>query len=194
MNEPLTPEREAGLVDAIRQRAGTPDGSYRALAAEFDVSKRVVELTAKRHGLGDAWAAGRPQTENATAQRRANLAAKRAEIEDGLLDDIVELRAKLWDDVTVHGVGTDRDPDGGQQARMITKELPAGPSAWRETMSAIGTASKASTDLARLAAEQAGSGQASGLLDQFERSLADARRARDAARQADTGTVDGMGE
>ncbi|WP_372662970.1 hypothetical protein [Amycolatopsis kentuckyensis] len=63
--------------------------------------------------------------------------------------------------------------------------LDAGPADWRATMGAIGTAAQQTVNLARLDAETAGAGQASGLLEQFEQSLAAARRDREAAAAAE---------
>jgi uncharacterized protein with GYD domain len=175
---PLSPQVREAIAEAIRR---TPTPTQRAIAREFGVSVSTVYRVAADYDLADAWEDRRDQTEAATAARAADLSKRRTELQAGLLDDIAELRDRLFGDVThLHVIKVDM---GSEDVRETV--LPAGPAEWRATMGAITAAAQQTANLARLDAETAGAGQASGLLEQFEQSLAAARRDRDAAAAAE---------
>ncbi|MET9002757.1 hypothetical protein [Amycolatopsis sp. NPDC004169] len=137
----------------------------------------TVYRVATDYDLADAWEDRREQTEAATAAWAADLAKRRIELQSGLIDDIAELRRRLFGEVVhLHVVKVDMVAEEVKQT-----VLDAGPSDWRATMGAIDTAAQQAVNLARLDAETAGAGQASGLLEQFEQSLAAARRDHQAA-------------
>jgi hypothetical protein len=161
---PLSPQARDAIADAIRR---TPTPTQRAIAREFGVSVSTVYRVAADYDLADAWEDRRDRTEAATAARAADLAKRRTELQVGLLDDIAELRDRLFGDVThLHVVKSDQFSEDVRET-----VLPAGPAEWRATMGAITAAAQQTANLARLDAETAGAGQASGLLEQFEQSL-----------------------
>ncbi|WP_410652104.1 helix-turn-helix domain-containing protein [Amycolatopsis sp. cmx-4-54] len=170
----LPQETRERIADAIRR---DPTPTQRAIAREFGVSVSTVYRVAADADLADAWEDRRERTEAATAARAADLAKRRTELQSGLLDDIAELRDRLFGDV-VHLHVIKVDPTAEEVRETV---LPAGPSDWRATMGAITAAAQQTANLARLDAETAGAGQASGMLEQFEESLRAARLARDAA-------------
>ncbi|GLW91792.1 hypothetical protein [Actinokineospora globicatena] len=173
--------RDAIIAD-IRETAGTTDGSVRRIAARHHVGMGTVRRTATAAGLADAWRDGAHLTEAANAQKAAHLAERRNQLQADLLDDAEELRERLLGHVTQLHVVKDEGPMAGERIEHTT--LPAGPRDWASTMQAIAAAARVSIDLARLEAENSGTGAASGLLDQFEQSLRTARHKRDQAEQA----------
>lgn len=189
----FTDAQRAAIADDIRATAGTPDGSYRKIAARHGCGVATVQKIAAENNLADAWQDGQAQTAAATSVKVSNAAERRAMLQLDLLDDAQALRAKLFGNV-VHlnvvkgyppGTGDDDADRGGGFGSLPEyvehTVLPAGPREWRDTMSAIGIASSKSVELARLEAEQAGEGAASGLLEQFEKSLREARQRREQA-------------
>lgn len=175
----FSPEQRTAIADDIRETAGTPDGSYRQIAKRHGCAVATVQAVAKEHGLEDAWQTGQAKTAAATTVKVTNAAAKRVQLQTDLLDDAQKLRAKLFGEVVHLNVVKNGGDYAGESVEQTA--LPAGPREWRDTMSAIGIASSKSVELARLEAEQAGEGQASGLLEQFEKSLRAARQQRDQA-------------
>lgn len=173
----FTPAQRKAIADDIRQTAGTPEGSYRQIAKRHDCALGTIQNIAREYGLTDAWQEGQQQTAAATSVKQSNAAERRAALQLDLLDDAQKLRAKLFGDVVHLNVVKAEGPMAGEYVQETA--LPAGPREWRDTMSAIGIASSKSVELARLEAEQAGTGQASGLLDQFMESLRAARAARE---------------
>lgn len=177
--EPLSRETRDAIAAAIRDREPTP--SVRDLCAEFDVAKATIYRISEEYGLRDAWEDRTHRTEAATAANAAELSRRRTELQAGLLDDIQQLRDRLFGDVThLHVVKVDM---GAEEVQRTV--LPSGPHEWRATMSAITGATQQTIGLARLEAETSGAGQASGLLEQFEASLRDARHQREAASRED---------
>ncbi|ALG07651.1 hypothetical protein [Kibdelosporangium phytohabitans] len=175
----LPDEKRAEIAEDIRRTAGTPDGSYRKIAARHSVGVATVQTVAKENGLADAWKDGHEQTRAATEVKTANAAARRAQLQVDLLGDAQELRERMFGNVRhLHVVKVAGEFAGESVEHTV---VPTGPREWRDIMSAIGVASSKSVELARLEAEQAGAGQASGLLEQFERSLRSARVAREQA-------------
>jgi transposase-like protein len=172
----FTPEQRAAIAKDIADTAGTPEGSYRKIAARHGCALGTVQKIAQEHQLGDRWQEGQAQTAAATSVKQSNAAAKRAELENDLLDDAQWLRSKLRGNVVHLNVVKRDGPMAGEYVEETV--LPAGPRDWRDTMGAIGVASSKSVELARLAAEQAGTGRASGLLEQFFESLEADRRER----------------
>lgn len=175
----FTPEQRAAIAEDIRQTAGTPDGSYRAIAKRHACAVATVQAVADENDLRHLWQDGQAKTQAATSVKVSNAAERRARLQLDLLDDAQALRAKLFGDVTHLHVAKDPGEMAGET--VVQTVLPTGPREWRDTMSAIGIASSKSVELARLEAETAGEGQASGLLEQFEKSLRAAREAREQA-------------
>jgi len=175
----LTPEQWQALVDDITATAGTPEGSVRRIAARHDVSMRTVRTVAAEAGLADAWASGRARTAAAAQARTVTAAERRAWLLCDLLDDIDELRERMFDDVTV------------PHPTMGTVTIPAGPADLRNIATAVGILVDKHVQLARLEVESTGSGQAAGLLEQLEASLRAARLERETrATQSDEGSVE----
>lgn len=173
----LSDEQKAAIADDIRTTAGTPEGSYRKIAKRHGVGLATVQKVAKDNGLADAWQAGHEQTKAATEVKTANAAAQRAQLQVDLLDDAQQLRGKLWGNVRHLHVVKNAGEFAGESVEHTI--VPTGPRDWRDIMNAIGIASSKSVELARLEAEQAGTGQASGLLEQFFQSLERDRVERD---------------
>lgn len=181
----LTPDQRAAVVEDIRANAGTADGSVRIIAARHQLSMRGVRIVAEQNGLADAWSSGAARTAAATAVNIITNAELRADIERGLLEDVQELRDRLLAEVThLHVVKDQPEGDGWGGEHVEHTTLPAGPAEWRATMSAIGTAMTAANNIARLTAESAVSGQATGLLDAFATELTKAAAVR--RREQDT--------
>ncbi|PXY20331.1 hypothetical protein [Prauserella endophytica] len=175
---PLPQETRDAIADAIRR---VPTPSHRAIASEFGVSISTVYRVAVEYDLADAWEDRRERTEAATAANAAELARRRTELQAGLLDDIAELRERLFGDV-VH-LNVVKVDMGREEVEQTV--LPAGPAEWRATMGAITGAAAQAIGLARLEAENSGAGQASNMLEQFENSLRQARHEREAATARD---------
>jgi hypothetical protein len=174
----ITPEKRAAIADAIRQPDGPP--SFAELCAHFECSRDTIVKVAESIGMRDAWEHRRAQTEAATASRAAILAERRTQLQTDLLDDIQKLREKLFGEVThLNVVKVDM---GTEEVHHTV--LPAGPADWRATMGAITGAVQQTVNLARLEAENSGTGAASSLLEDFEASLRQARHDREAAAQA----------
>ncbi|MBP2331245.1 transposase-like protein [Kibdelosporangium banguiense] len=173
----LSDELKAAIAEDIRATAGTPEGSYRKIAGRHGVGLASVQKVAQQNGLADAWQNGQQQTAAATSVKQTNAAERRAQLQLDLLGDAQELRGRLFGYVTHLHVVKNMGENAGESVEHT--ELPSGPREWRDTMSAIGIASSKSVELARLEAEQAGTGQASGLLEQFFQSLERDRAERD---------------
>lgn len=169
-------ERKAIAAD-IDQTAGKPEGSYRLIAERHNCSKNTVQNIAKEYGLEDRWRAGQAQTAAATSVNQSNAADRRARLQLELLDDVDELRQKLFGDVVHLHTAKNEGPMAGERVEQTI--LRAGPRDWRDTAGAMAALIGKSVELARLEAEQAGTGQASGLLDQFMESLRAARQQRE---------------
>ncbi len=86
-----------------------------AIARDHNVSPDTVSNIAESAGILNAFA--RTQTENATRARQSDLAARRAQIAEMLLDDIQALRDRAWEPYGV--VTTSR-----QGAEITTLPLP----------------------------------------------------------------------
>ncbi|GAB3472379.1 hypothetical protein [Actinophytocola sediminis] len=180
-------QRRAIAAD-IEATAGTPEGSYRQIASRHGCAVATVQRIAEENNLGDRWKDGQHQTAAATSVNQTNGAQRRAALQLDLLDDAQALRARLFGDVThlnvvkgyPPGNVDDDEPRGiGPLPEYVEHTvLPAGPREWRDTMSAIGIASSKSVELARLEAEQAGTGTAGALLDQFLGALVKDRQER----------------
>jgi hypothetical protein len=157
--------KRAEIAEDIRQTAGTPEGSYRALSKRHGCAVATIQKIAREHDLGDAWQEGQAQTAAATSVKQTNAAALRAALQVDLLDDAQWLRSKLRGNVIHLNVVKNSGDYAGESVEQT--ELPAGPRDWRDTMGAIGVASSKSVELSRLEAEQAGTGAAGALIDQF---------------------------
>ncbi|WP_041836646.1 hypothetical protein [Actinosynnema mirum] len=189
------------VAEYIRAHAGSPEGTFRAISVKFGISKALVGVIADEIGLADAWTDGVARTADATTARRTYLAAQRALLQEDLLDTAADLTSRLHDDVThLHvvktipeGIDADPDEDGGfgflAAERVEHTILPPGPAEWRSTMTAIAAATRAAIDLAKLDQGQDATGQATGMLEQFENSLRAARAERErlATEAADEG-------
>lgn len=176
----FTPEQRAAIAEDIRQTAGTPDGSYRAIAKRHDCALGTIQNIAREFELTDAWQEGQQQTAAATSVRQSNAAERRSQLQVELLDDIAELRSRLFGEVTHLHVVKLAGPMAGEDVEQTA--LPAGPRDWDSTMRAIGVAAARMLDIARFEAEQAGTTQSAGLLEQFMQSLRAKREQRDRER------------
>lgn len=175
---PVIPQETRDAV--AKAIARTPVPTQRQLAREFGISVSSVYRIAGENNLADAWEDRREQTEKATAAKAADLSARRLALQADLLDDVQELRTRLFGEVIhLHVV---KCGENNEEVEQTT--LDAGPSDWRATMGAITSAVRETVGLARLEAETTGTGAASNLLDDFEASLRLARHTREAASRA----------
>jgi transposase-like protein len=175
------PEQRAAIAKDIKDTAGTPEGSYRKIAARHGCSLDTVQKVARENGLADRWQEGQQQTAAATSVKQSNAAERRSQLQLELLDDIAELRSRMFGDVTHLHVVKLAGPMAGEDVEQTS--LPAGPRDWDSTMRTIGVAAARMLDLARFEAEQAGTAQSAGLLEQFMQSLRAKREQRDRERQ-----------
>lgn len=114
--------------------------SVREVARQFDRSASVVSKVGKQAGID---VAGRAQTKAATAAKQADLAARRAALASGLLDDAERLRAQLFAPCTVHSFG-------GRDNTYNEHDLPEPTFAdKRAIVAAVRMASTTSMDLVR---------------------------------------------
>jgi hypothetical protein len=174
-------ETRAEVAEWIRQHAGTPEGSVRAIAARFGMGKATVGKIADEFGLTDAWKNGTEQTQAATAARNAYVAQQRAALQEDLLDTAADLLERLHDQVIHLNVVRAAGENAGEYVDETT--LPAGPPDWRQTMQAVSFATKEAVALAKLDNENTTTQQVTGLLDAFQEDLAADRAAREAARR-----------
>lgn len=184
---PLTDQQRADILADIRDTAGTTDGSVRRIAARHGVGMGSVRRIAEEAGLKHAWRDGAYRTEAANTAKAAHLAERRNQLQADLLDDVEELRERLLGDVVHLNVVKRSDAPGMSYEVVEQTVLPAGPEHWRATMGAITTAAGRAIELARAEAENSGTGSASNLLDQFATDLAQARRDRERAVEAEHG-------
>jgi hypothetical protein len=175
----FTDAQRKAIADDIAATAGTPDGSYRKIAARHGCAVGTVQKIADENNLRDRWQDGQQQTAAATSVKQSNAASLRAALQVDLLGDVAKLRGRLFGGVVHLNVVKAEGPMAGEYVERT--ELPAGPRDWRDTAGAMAALIGKSVELARLEAEQAGEGQAAGLLEQFERSLRDARQRRQQA-------------
>ncbi|WP_018682192.1 hypothetical protein [Actinokineospora enzanensis] len=175
----LSQQQRDAIAADIRETAGTTDGSVRRIARRHGVGMGTVQRIARDYGLLNAWRDGAWRTEAANSQKAAHIAERRNQLAADLLDDIDELRERLLADVTHLHVVKDAGPMAGERVEYNT--TPAGPRDWQSTMGAIAAAARTVAEYTRLEAENSGTGAASGLLEQFEKSLRLAREQRDRA-------------
>lgn len=175
----LTDEQKAAIAEDIRRTAGTPEGSYRKIAKRNEVGVATVQKIAKDNGLADAWQAGQQQTAAATSVRLTNVAARRTELEARLVEQAHDLLDRIHDDVTHLNVVKNMGENAGESVELTV--LPPGPRDWKDTMSAVGTASTKSVEIAKHNADQANTGQATSLLRDFMDGIRKRRAERDKA-------------
>ena len=173
----FTPEQRKAIADDIRNTAGTPEGSYRAIAKRNQCALGTIQNIAREFELTDAWQDGQAQTAAATSVRQSNAAERRARLQHELLDDVDGLRERLFGEVIHLNVVKAEGPMAGEYVNKTV--LNSGPRDWRDTAGAMAALIGKSVELARLEAEQAGAGAVSGLLDQFMAGLDAARKARE---------------
>lgn len=164
---PLSREQRDAIAAAIQR---DPVPSQRDLAAEFGVAKSTIYRVALEYDLADAWEARRERTEAATATRAADLAAKRQALEELALDAATEWLHKRNEPHEV----TEKTATG---VEVLT--LQPGPHEARAIGQAVQSLANSAIGFARLASELSGAGQASGMLEQFEASLRQARHDRE---------------
>lgn len=165
-----TPDHiRAEVADYIRAHAGTREGSVRAIARHFGISKTTVGVIADEHDLSDAWTAGAERTANATATRRTHVAWQRALMQEDLLDKAADLMDRI-DDQVVH-LNVVRVGENMEEVEQTT--LPPGPSDYRAMAGAIATFTKASVELAKLDNDTSRTEASLGLLAEFRQALAD---------------------
>lgn len=87
MAAPLPDDTRQAIADAI-----TAGGTCRGVARQFDVSPSTVRKVAAAYGITGAFS--REQTEAATQAKVADLAARRAVLAAGLLDDADHIRRR----------------------------------------------------------------------------------------------------
>lgn len=99
---PLSPEVRAAVLDDIRAR----QLGRNAIARKHGVGLGSVSNIARENGIHDAF--DRSQTARATADRQADLAARRAQLAEDLLDDVDRIRDMQFDPYEV-AISTIRD-------------------------------------------------------------------------------------
>lgn len=190
-HRPPTPDEVVrAVVEDIRAHAGTPEGSVRAIARRHGVSKSTVGRIADDHGLGDKWADGTAQTQQATETRMAHVRRQRALMQEDLLDKASILLDRVDDPVTHLNVvkcapmvgDSEDEPDPFIQTERVEQTvLPPGPGDYRAMAAAITSFTKAAVELAKLDVDTSATNSTVGLLDQFAADLAAERAAREAA-------------
>lgn len=163
----LDQETQERIAAAIQRE---PVPTHRALCAEFDVGMGTIYRVAERYGLADAWEHRRAQTEHATATRAALVAEKRQQLEEAALDAARDVLTRRFD-------GRQVAVKGMEGADVVHVE--ANSEDYRNVGQAVSNLSNSAVQLAKLESELSGAGQASGLLEQFEQSLRDARERRE---------------
>lgn len=91
MPAPIPDSTRAAILADIR----TGEKGCRAIARDHAVSEGTVRNIAEEAGIMDAFS--RVNTENATRARQSDMAARRAQIAEMLLDDIQRLRDRAWE-------------------------------------------------------------------------------------------------
>ena len=167
----------------IREHAGTPKGTVRAIANRWGIAKSSVGRIADLPNLSDAWTEGVAQTAAATAARSAYVARQRAALQEDLLDTAADLIDRLHDNVVHLNVvkcladspgDDDRPPSPFTPTVEIVEQtvLPSGPAEWRQTMTAVQSAVSQAVALAKLDNDTSTTNSVTGLLDQFAADLA----------------------
>lgn len=162
-------ELRAEIADYIRAHAGTPEGSIRAIARHFEISKTTVGVIADEYDLRDAWTEGAEKTANATSTRRTHVAAQRALMQEDLLDKAADLMDRIDDRVTHLNVVR----VGENMEEVERTELPPGPGDYRAMAGAIATLTRASVELAKLDNDTSRTDASLGLLAEFRQALTD---------------------
>lgn len=122
-------EKEALLAD-IKATYGTSEGSVRKLAARHGTSDATVRRLAAEHSVqAGAGIAARDRTKNATEAKMADMAARRAEISQRMIDvaqqalDDMQSPAMIYNfggkDNTYNEREVPRPPTGDQRNLMI---------------------------------------------------------------------------
>lgn len=165
--KPLTQEQRDAVAHAIQR---DPVPTHRAIAREFGIGVSTVYDIAVAYDLSDAWEHRREESEKATATRAALVAEKRQRLEDEALDAAREFLARKFapKQVAIKGM---------EGAEVVY--LDASSEDYRNIGQAVSNLSNSAVQLAKLESELSGAGQASGLLEQFEQSLREARQERD---------------
>ncbi len=169
----LSDHLRAQVADDIRAHAGTPEGTVRALATKYGISKASVGRIADLNDLSDAWSSATHRTEAATAARSAYIARQRASLQEDLLDTAAGLLDRLHDNVIHLNVVKSEGMGAGEYVEHTA--LPAGPGEWRQTMNAVQAAVAQAVALAKLDNDTTTTDKIGGLLDQFMDDLATER-------------------
>lgn len=166
---PISDEKKQAIADAIAAPDGPP--SFAELCARFLCSRDTIVRVAESIGMRDAWEHRRAQTEAATAHRAAAVAAHRQELELESLTAAREILARRFDSHPV-------------VVKTVTgseiEDVDNGPEDWRNIGQAVNGLTNSAIQLARLETDLAGAGQASGILDDIEIGLREARLRREA--------------
>lgn len=166
---PLSTERKDEIAAAIRR---DPVPTQRALANEFGVSVSTIYRVAADYDLADAWEHRRHRTEAATASRAVDVAAKRQRLEELALDTAAEFLHNRANRV--------QQAIKGMEGVDVVETEPSHHE-WKALGQAVQSLSAAAVGFARLETELAGAGTASGILDDIEAGLREARQRREAA-------------
>ena len=161
---PLNDQQRAAILDDIRDTAGTSDGSVRRIAARHGVGMGTVRRIALDAGLQHAWRDGAHRTEAANQAKAAHLAERRNQLQVDILDDIEEVRERLLKKVTHLNVV--KRP-GFEGEEVVRTELDPGPRDLQSMMGAIANGARQVAELARLEAQNTGSGETSNMLGEF---------------------------
>ncbi|MDQ0377941.1 helix-turn-helix domain-containing protein [Amycolatopsis thermophila] len=171
---PTIPEdQRAAIIEAMLADDGPP--SHRALAEQFGVSKGTIYNVARDAGLSHLWEDRTARTEAANASNAARVAEHRQALELESLEAAREILARRFDS---HSVVV-KTMIGAE-----VEEVDNGPEDWRNIGQAVSNLTTSATQLARLESDLAGAGQASGILDDIEAGLREARLRREAASRA----------
>lgn len=94
----LTNAERAQILEVIRS------GEYarNEIARRFKRSVSTITRIAQQAGEGNAF--DRSQTKQATAARKAEMAARRAQLAADLLEDAEKIRAQLWAPAKIHKI------------------------------------------------------------------------------------------
>lgn len=170
--------RKTSQIDETRRAAILADieaggQSLRAIAEQHGVSKSTVSTYAKAAGIDGGF--DRTKTAVATQARVVDLAARRAELKEQLLDDVARLRQRAWDRYGYY----ERGAEGPEYVELDLPPLRE----QRDAYAAINTAVGRYLDL-----EKADQGQGSTEVASFVGNLADALGAAyDALTRTDDG-------
>lgn len=106
-------DTRAAIEDQIRADMDTEAGaSCRGIASQYSVSPDSVRRIAAEAEIEQPFA--RAKTQNATRARTTDMAARRAALAEGLLDDAVKLRERAWSEYEYY----ERSPDGPVRVRL----------------------------------------------------------------------------